>query len=750
MATPDLRLFMNMAVGSGVTFANASEYDALIYPESNSQSIMIGCSSNVAPGLTITSNAINFGSVTTCFMSNAMTGVSTSNPTEILDVVGNSKVSSNLYVMRNLCIGTSNVISPITVAGGGTIGLSSDSSFVGVSVLSTSNSCIGIGNAVSAPTQVLSIFGHTKVASNLYTLSNVGVGTETPLYPLTVVCSGVGGAGVVLSNFGSQYISTSNTCIGIGTLNPTSTLTIGGGIGFSNFGQNAFIASSSTNIGFNTATPTERVAVSNNVKVSSNLYVMNSLMVGGLSNALGGGIGGVNIAGSLALVSLVGGASTYLATSNSCLGIGMSNPTLPLSIAGGFAVGSQFIATSNSYLGIGTSNPTECLTIHGSNAKVQSNVYIMQKIGVGQSNPAYSLDIIGDLNFSGTIRANGLLITSPSYWSSNGGSVFVINSNVGIGTSTPAYSLDIAGSVNVNKTLSNNNKLVVLYDAISSEPLNTATSFHGFGMNSNAFRYQVPATDSSNIYNVHNTAYASIDASGLNVLNGALIVGTSGSSNTIQSPGNITIWPNTAGSNNSNSVYAVGSNNSTGDHIWYTGATELMRIKGSDGSVNVTDSLICSNITVTGTTLASGYVGVGISNPTAPLVVNFASSNYASSGSNYSMTVNNYVVARDYNDSSDARLKTNIQYIGTGMLEKIGLLKPCEFEYTTNQTGLKNIGLIAQDVEEVLPQCVSYNHDPVTDISDLRSLNYQQLAAAAFAAMQELKNDFDLHDRSFS
>jgi hypothetical protein len=737
MATPpDLRLFMNMAVGPGVTFANASEYDALIYPESNSQNILLGCTSNAAPAITIASNSITFGSTNTCFLSNATVGISTSNPTELIDVIGSSKISSNLYVMRNLSIGTSNVLAPLTIAGGGTIGLCPDSNFVNVSVMSTSNSCIGIGRAVTTPTQTLSVFGHTKVASNLYSMSNVGVGTESPLFPLSILCSGTGGVGIQLSNFGTQYIATSNRCVGFGTTTPTSTVTVGGGVGFSNFGQGAFLASSSTNIGFNTTTPNERIGVSNNMKISSNLYTMNGLMVGGLSNAVGGG---VTIAGYLAMISSAG-ASTYLATSNSCLGIGMSNPTLPLSIAGGLAVGSQFIATSNSYIGFGTSNPTECLTV-GSNSKVQSNAYIMQRIGVGQSNPAYSLDIVGDLNFSGTIRANGLLITSPSYWSSNSGTVFITNSNVGIGTSIPAYTLDIAGSVNVNKALSNNNKLIVLYDTVSSEAPSNATAFHGFGINSNAFRYQVPATNCSNIYNVNNIAYTSIDASGLNVLNGALTVGISGTSNNIQSVGNMTIWPNIAG-NNSNAVYSVGSNNSTGDHIWYAGTTELMRIKGSDGSVNIVDNLICSNLTITGTAVATGYVGVGISNPTAPLVVNTTSSNYAS-GSNYSITVNNYVVAKDYDDSSDARLKTNITYIRGGMLEKIGMLRPCEFEYTTNQTGLKNIGLIAQDVEEVLPQCVSSVHDPISDIPDLRSLNYQQLTTAAFAAMQELKVEID-------
>jgi len=63
--------------------------------------------------------------------------------------------------------------------------------------------------------------------------------------------------------------------------------------------------------------------------------------------------------------------------------------------------------------------------------------------------------------------------------------------NVGIGTSSPQYILDVNGSVRVNSSNNMYNKLLVLWDVIPADPLASATSFFGFGINNNTLRYQV-------------------------------------------------------------------------------------------------------------------------------------------------------------------------------------------------------------------------------------------------------------------
>ena len=155
-----------------------------------------------------------------------------------------------------------------------------------------------------------------------------------------------------------------------------------------------------------------------------------------------------------------------------------------------------------------------------------------------------------------------------------------------------------------------------------------------------------------------------------------------------------------------------------------TSNTERMRIT-SDGNV-----LINSTNNTTG----------------SKLYINSPSTNY---GIVYQVgTTNNlwvygdgsgYLRASAWSYGSDARLKENISYIQTG-LDKILALKPATFDYID---GVKNnIGWIAQDVQDVIPEAVktmSEDNDQLTLKSDfivpylVKAIQEQQ------AQIQELK-----------
>ena len=65
------------------------------------------------------------------------------------------------------------------------------------------------------------------------------------------------------------------------------------------------------------------------------------------------------------------------------------------------------------------------------------------RIGIGNDNPNYNLDVAGDINFTGQLLKNGVPFPS-NYWSQNGNNIYNTNSgNVGIGTSTPLAKLTI-------------------------------------------------------------------------------------------------------------------------------------------------------------------------------------------------------------------------------------------------------------------------------------------------------------------
>ena len=89
-------------------------------------------------------------------------------------------------------------------------------------------------------------------------------------------------------------------------------------------------------------------------------------------------------------------------------------------------------------LKIGISSYSENLT----------SLEVIGKVGIGTTNAQYSLDVVGDINFSGILREDGNQFIA-SRWTSGDGSEIYRLSNVGIGTTNPTEDLDVAGDVRI-------------------------------------------------------------------------------------------------------------------------------------------------------------------------------------------------------------------------------------------------------------------------------------------------------------
>ena len=95
------------------------------------------------------------------------------------------------------------------------------------------------------------------------------------------------------------------------------------------------------------------------------------------------------------------------------------------------------------------------------------------------------------------------------------------------------------------------------------------------------------------------------------------------------------------------------------------------------------------------------------------------------------------ITAYSTTTSSDAKLKTNIQKVD-GALDKVCALDGVTFEWIRD--GKESAGVIAQNVEEVLPRAVSEVKDLNSD--DTRKVvDYNQLSALFIEAIKELKDE---------
>ena len=91
------------------------------------------------------------------------------------------------------------------------------------------------------------------------------------------------------------------------------------------------------------------------------------------------------------------------------------------------------------------------------------------------------------------------------------------------------------------------------------------------------------------------------------------------------------------------------------------------------------------------------------------------------------------------NSSSDQRLKKSIKTV-TGALDKVDALRGVTF--TWKDSNVKAIGLIAQEVNEVLPEIVS------TDDDGYMGIRYTNVIGVLVEAIKELKADFEAYKKT--
>jgi hypothetical protein len=99
--------------------------------------------------------------------------------------------------------------------------------------------------------------------------------------------------------------------------------------------------------------------------------------------------------------------------------------------------------------------------------------------------------------------------------------------------------------------------------------------------------------------------------------------------------------------------------------------------------------------------------------------------------------------ATSWSAYSDARLK-NVTGTYTNALADIAQLQPVKFTWKSDEDNNPQVGVIAQSVENVVPEAVTKGRISAEDETEYLSVKYTELIPLLIASIQELKAEIDL------
>ncbi|WP_235293385.1 tail fiber domain-containing protein [Portibacter lacus] len=154
---------------------------------------------------------------------------------------------------------------------------------------------------------------------------------------------------------------------------------------------------------------------------------------------------------------------------------------------------------------------------------------------------------------------------------------------------------------------------------------------------------------------------------------------------------------------------------SSGGETWH------LRLQNG-GNIGYTETGVADNVFVLE---KGGNIGIGISDPAHPLHLGTTLANGA-----------HCTAAGVWTNGSDRRLKKQIQEISYG-LNEIMKLRPVAYKMKSNDED--QIGFIAQEVREILPELISGKEGDIEEGETL-GMGYGQLTSVIVKAMQEQQN----------
>ena len=402
---------------------------------------------------------------------------------------------------------------------------------------------------------------------------------------------------------------------------------------------------------------------------------------------------------------------------------------------------------SSGNVGIGTTNPDSKLHVHGVGALLSSDSYFVAQIQTDRNDDGSNDD--GILQFvngsSKTVKGEIRFDESTNTFELGHGDnqnhlVIASGGNIGIGGDP-----DSSGRLLVTNGGTNQ---IVLKGASGTTNLNMG-NFVGGGYISNNYYYSSGHQADDNSKGAFEV-FIGDDNYGINY-HAAGAAGTRRRDFAIDNTGKVGIGTNTPNfplqvhKASTGSNYIQITNNDTGSAsgdgfiigvasdeaatIWnYESTPMIFGVSGAAKARFLVNGQFCVNNTGGSSSGSAGIVIGDVSTSAYRHNYGWNGGLYWYNGSNEA----NLSSGGAWNNASDERLKENIVDIPYGTTE-LKLLKPKK--YTMKEGGEVQIGLIAQDVEAVIPELVTTGGSA----TDMKSLSYGNLTALLIKTIQELE-----------
>jgi hypothetical protein len=413
--------------------------------------------------------------------------------------------------------------------------------------------------------------------------------------------------------------------------------------------------------------------------------------------------------------------------------------------------------------------------------QVTGGTYISGNTGIGTTSPSSKLTVIGDTNISGIVSATGyylngsqLVSAALQTWDINGSNIYRSTGNVGIGSSIPGSKLTVAGDITATGAITGSNISVsgitissgiitasqfVSTVASGTAPLVVTSSTQVTNLNASFLRGKTPPsgdivgdTDTQTLTN--KTLTSPLITSPTVSSAGIAFSGSTSGTTTLRSSAVATGIATLPTITTSDTLVARNTTDTLTNKTIAAGSNTISGLTNSNlsGSAGITNANL-ANSTISGISLGSN-----LNNLTAGTFINYSSGTTYNGSTTITVSVAattantaNTIVARnasgdftagtincsylnasfDINSNSDEILKKNIVTIQNS-LETVSKLRGVKFEW--KETEKPSIGVIAQELEKVLPELVNNN-------GEHKAVNYNGMIGVLIEAIKELSQE---------